>query len=419
MVRGAFGVLVSVVALSAACGSPSVTDVEDGRFMPPTGDTTPSSDPGASPTPQGTPCAVTTKVVIWGLRQWDVLADSFEGTGAACTEYYISLPPVACDPVAGKICPRGPLAPEEIRAHGSNFHAMAEFHWGSWSKWVAATGRTWEDAGKEFRKKMVDANYDIAAGDTWALNELPSTVRSGEGPARVNSMNAVRGLHSGPAGALPSLGTVFTTGMGQQTVNFSVYKANLKGWLTDASYWQTMNGRVRFWAQETYTDPQYVCVPGSTVGLRSKRTNEFTQHLARLAAAAPSAGAEARDFFDDTYVPLMNASWQQEGTGLGTTTIPAAEMADFVALQVYAGRAWSNTHVVPDRRVGFAWAPAAGVTAPELVPIAQRMATSVRDAYVPGNGAVDACNPAGTLSGCQCEVAGAKFSSAWETFATY
>lgn len=416
MGRGSFAVLVSVIGFSGACGSPFVSDLDDDGFDP-VEETTPAPQPGA-PGPQATPCAATTKVVIWGLRQWDSLADAFADSGSTCTEYYISIPPVICE--NGKLCPRGPLAPAEIRARGPNFHAMAEFHWASWARWVTDNNRTWEDAGREFRKRMTDANYDVAAGDTWSLNELPSTVRSGVGPARANSMGAVRGLHAGPSGALPSLGAVFTVGMGHGTVNVSTYKPNVKEWLNDSAYWEVMDGRVRFWAQETYTDPQKVCVGGSTVGQRSKRTNEFTQHVARLAFAAPAGSAAARAFFDDTYVPLMNASWQQDaGSGLGTTTISSTQMANFVALQVYAGRAWSNTHAVPDRRVGFAWAPAAGVTATDLAPIATRMATSIRDGYAPGSTAVDACNPAGTLSGCRCTVAGASFSTTWEAFASY
>ena len=46
-----------------------------------------------------------------------------------------------------KVCPRGPLAPQRIRALGRNFHALAEFHWGSWRKWLLLhPGKTWRDA---------------------------------------------------------------------------------------------------------------------------------------------------------------------------------------------------------------------------------------------------------------------------------
>ncbi len=404
--------VLAALCLAAACSGPSVSDLGGSEEAVEASEAVLLDSTGA-------PCAARTQVVIWGLRQWQTLAESFAAAPGECTEYFISIPPVACEGDL-KICPRGPDAPQKIRDLGPQFHAMSEFHWTSWRKWVEANGKTWEQAGREFRKRMKAANYDVAKGDTWSLNELPSTVRTGVGSARTNAKLAVRGLHAGPSGAIPARGAVFVIGMGQQTVNLSVYKPQVKAWLKDDSFWNAMNGRVRFFAQEAYSEPKKVCVAGSTVAARSSHTNDFVEHLARLAAAGGPSTAKARSFFDKAYVPLMNASWgQRDGSGYGGTEIPADEMAKLVAVQTYAVRAWSASHAYPDRRVGFAWAPAAGVTAADLEPIADRMAWSIRDAYAPGGRAIDACNPAGTYSGCQCTVKGATFNEAWKTFGSF
>ncbi len=373
---------------------------------------------GATPEPLPAECAGReVEVVVWGLRQWQVLAEELDAHPNPCADYYISIPPVVCDGL--KTCPRGPLAPEGIRALGPRFHAMAEFHWGSWRQWVEAVpGRTWTDAGKEFRRRMDESGYDVAAGDTWALNEFPSTVVSGEGPARANARIAVRALNLGAAGDLPTKGAIFNFGMGQRTTNFSVYEPRLKSFLKDRAFWEAMNANVRFWGHEVYTEPEKVCVAGSTVASRSRRVNEFVQHPARAAVAGPDAANAAQTYFGRAYTPLMNASWQQPlASGLGDTQIPLLQMQRFVSVQVYASRAWAGTHSYPDGRIGFAWAPPAGLSGEEVRPVATRLAMAIRDAYaLEGGGAAKACSPTGSLTGCQCSVSGAAFNPGWNRF---
>ena len=65
---------------------------------------------------------------------------------------------------------------------------------------------------------MAEAGFDIAAGDTWAVNEFPSTVRSGAGDARANARELVRGLYEGD-GTRTARGVVFIVGLGQPTTN--------------------------------------------------------------------------------------------------------------------------------------------------------------------------------------------------------
>ena len=79
---------------------------------------------------------------------------------------------------------------------------------------------------------MAQADFDVAAGDTWAVNEFPSSVRTGVGSARANARELVRGLYDGD-GARPARGVVFVVGVGQPTTSVAVYQTNLQNWLAD------------------------------------------------------------------------------------------------------------------------------------------------------------------------------------------
>ncbi len=74
-----------------------------------------------------------------------------------CAEYYVSVPPL----VADKTQFRRDQA-SRIRALGPNFHAMAEIHFTTWSRWVACTGSSWYAAGVTARERMAEAGYDVA-----------------------------------------------------------------------------------------------------------------------------------------------------------------------------------------------------------------------------------------------------------------
>ena len=45
----------------------------------------------------------------------------------------------------------------------------------------AQNNSTWFDAGVEARQRMAAAGFDVSKGDTWAVNEFPSSVRVGHG----------------------------------------------------------------------------------------------------------------------------------------------------------------------------------------------------------------------------------------------
>ncbi len=350
--------------------------------------------------------------MIYNQSAWNLLADALAADASPCANYYLSLPAVG-DP---KTDPRGGGEAARMRGRGPRFHALAEFHWTSWH---GVTGMTWYQRGVEFRRRMADAGYDLAAGDTWAINELPSSVRS-DPTVRAQVRNLVRGLYDGPAGSAHTRGVVFTIGMGQETTYLTTYKTNLRNWLSDDAFWSDMNAYARFWAQEVYADPSFVCTPGTTTGDRSQHINAFVEHVARMAAAGPAASATAQSYMNRSYTPLMNAVWRSAASGYGDTMIPLAQMQHHVSGQVYAARAWSNTHLYPDGRLGFAWARTTGTLDADLSILAARLASAIHYAYDTGGGsAAAACSPTGALTWCQCNVSGARFNEGWETLATW
>lgn len=360
-------------------------------------------------------CLRPNEVVIWGLRHLHELVDAIEAHASPCTTFFVSLPPVH-DAAGNKTMPRGGAILAELqalRAAGVRVRVMAEFHWTSWRAWTMATGRTWYAAGREFRRRMDAAGYDAAAGDTWAVDEFPSSVRGGILGARAHARSAVRGMYDG--GQVRRRGAVFITGVGVNMENFAEYRPALEDWVCDRPFWDDMDSYVRFFAQEVYADPHRVCVGSATVATRSRHVNDFAMHLARVAGEGPACAATARSYFNHAYTPLLSAAWQQR-VGYGDTRITSRNMRRFVRLQTYAMRAWSATHQVPDGRIGFAWASSSEADPLAVDTLADALMSSIQGAYGPGGRAARACSPTGSYSGCDCEVSGAFFNDAWSRF---
>ena len=293
--------------------------------------------------------------------------------------------------------------------------AMAEFHWTSWSGWVQANGRSWYDAGVEFRRRMDEAGYDPTAGDTWVVDEFPSAVRSNIDGGRGKAMAAVRGLYEG---ATPNMrGAVLVVGMSIQMTYFTEYKSALEDWLCDAPFWVAMDKHVRFFAQEAYASPTRVCVAGKTVDERNTALDAYLEHLARMAGAGPTCAATARSYLGRSYLPLQSAAWQN--SLYGDMRISEDEMQRFLRLGVASQRAWAADHSVPDGRLGFAWAPPTGQDPAALRRIADALAGAIARAYAPGGRMVDACSSSGSFAGCDCEIAGATLNPAWQSFPSW
>src|SRR5262245_34219593 len=148
------------------------------------------------------------RAVFYSATDYLRLATKLAAHASPCAEYYISVPPL----VADKTKPR-PGAADKIRALGPNFHALAEFHFATWTNWVASTGSSWFVAGTTARERMAAAGYDFSKGDSWELNEVSSAVRTNTGQARANLSDLLRGLYEGD-GTRPTRGAVLITGIG-------------------------------------------------------------------------------------------------------------------------------------------------------------------------------------------------------------
>ncbi|HEU5061022.1 MAG TPA: hypothetical protein VFU21_31040 [Kofleriaceae bacterium] len=359
-------------------------------------------------------CTRPSEVVIWGTRNFHEILGAIEANRSPCSTFWVALPPVT-DSSGRKTMPRqGDVLDRihDLQDRGVKIRAMAEFHWTSWAGWVQATGRSWYDAGVEFRRRMDEAGYDATAGDTWVVDELPSTVRSNTDGGRGKAMAAVRGLYEG---ATPNIrGAVLVVGMSIQMTYFPEYRQVLENWLCDAPFWVAMDKHVRFFAQETYASPSRVCVAGKTVAERNEHLNAYLQHLARMAAAGPQCAATARSYFDRSHVPLQTAAWQH--SLYGDLRIPEDQMSRFLRLSVSSQKAWAADHTSPDGRLGFAWAPQTGQDPAALRRIADALAGAIARAYAPDGGIVSACSSSGSYFGCDCELSGASLNPAWLSF---
>jgi hypothetical protein len=359
----------------------------------------------AQPPARAEACAPT-RAIFYAATDWLRLATRLAANPSPCAEYFVSVPPLVSD----KSQPRGDEA-WRIRALGPSFHALAEINVTGWRSWVEATGGTWYEAGVEARRRMADAGYDVSAGDTWALNELFAAVRQNIGPGRANMRDFLDGLYDGD-GILPTArGVVWVVGIGQGTADLSVYQSRLQAWYEDAPFWTAMSRDVSDWQQEVYGDVRRYAVPGAPREARRDALNEYLQHPATLAAAAPPGIGAAKPFMAAAYGPLANAAWQFE-SGFGYTNVPVDLMQDFVSAQVYAARSAGNA------RFGFSWQPnnLNGIPSAEFTAQTNAILTRLAAAIADSSASPEAA--CGT-DWCNRELLGATFTTAWQTFATW
>ena len=346
------------------------------------------------------------------------LATKLAASASPCAQYYVSIPPL----VADKTQPR-PNQAWRVRALGANFHAMAEIHFATWTQWVQTTGSSWYTAGTTARTRMAAAGYDVAAGDTWVVNEATSAVRRGTGNARTNLREFLRGLYQGD-GTQPTKGAVFVIGVGQRTSDVSLYQNTLQSWLGDSAFWTEVGTYVSDWSQEVYGDVRNWAVPGAPREERREYLNDYLQHKLVLANVGPETIATARSYLQTAFSPLANAAWEREA-GYGWTMVPADQMAGYVSAQVDALRYFSATTGQPQDHWGFAWAPAnaSGMSAADFAAqtgrILDRLGAAVHDsdeAPDPEDPGGAACGPAGQNIWCVGDLQGATLNSAWKSF---
>ena len=357
------------------------------------------------------------RAVFYAASDWLRLATKLAANASPCAEYYISIPPLAADKTAFRTNQAW-----QIRALGPSFHALAEIHTGGWRSWVSANNSTWYQAGVEARRRMAAAGFDVTLGDSWIVNEFPSTAISGLGPARANMRELVHGLHEGDGGPATK-GGVFDIGVGQGTLDLSTYKGQLEGWLQDGPFWDDMSRYVSDWSQELYGDPRNYDVAGATLATRRDYLTDYLRHQV-VHVRLGNAATAARAFLESADSPLANAAWQWD-YGFGWTMVSADQMKRYVSAQVYALRHFSAEDGEPDDHWGFAWAPhngtnmSAGDFAAQTGEILDRLAASIHDSGQPVDAAdpgIGACGPPGQDLWCEDELPGAWFNDAWKTF---
>jgi hypothetical protein len=355
-------------------------------------------------------CPYQGQVFVYGQNGWETLTNALAANQTPCVQYYIVL-----TAIGDKTRPRGRRAVDFVHAKGSNFHVLAEFNWGRWAKVAPAS---WYSKGVTFRRRMAAAGYNPALGDSWAINELSSAVRS-KPAARVKVREAMRGLFTGPRGSPPLMGAAFTINMAHRLRNFAPYKGQIESWLADAGFWTAVTPYVAWWGEEAYTSCSLVCVAGAKVAVRSSHVNDFVQHPPRLAYAGPPATIAARSLFDRSYFPLMTAYWNDK-KGYGNNRISRDAMQKLVSLEVYAARSWAGRYPYPDGRLGFAWNEhPAGASPADVQALATRLARAIQAAYGDGGTAGKACSPTGAYTLCKPAVRGAAFNEGWKTFESW
>jgi hypothetical protein len=355
------------------------------------------------------------RAIFYAATDWLRLATNLEQNASPCAQYYVTVPPLSGD----KSQPR-PGQAAQIRALGANMHALAEISFTGWSNWVSANGSDWFTAGVTARQRMATAGYDVAAGDTWAMNEVSTAVRRNTGSARSNLSEFLRGLADG--GGNPAKGVVFIVGQNQGG-DQSLYKANLQAWLQDSTFWNTVGQYVSDWLQETYGDMRAYAVSGAPPQQRRDSLVQFLGHPLALSNAGGDLTPSARAFMVANYGPLANAAWAWS-SAYGWTAVPFDQMQDYVSAQAYAMRALDAQSGFTSDRLGFAWAPnnttglSGGDFTRQTAAILQRLAQAVRDSgetVDPNDPGIGACQP----SWCQTVIPGAAFTDQWSQFSTW
>jgi hypothetical protein len=358
------------------------------------------------------------RAVFYAASDWLRLATKLAATQSPCAEYYVSVPPL----VADKTQFRRDQA-WRIRALGPSFHALAEIHFATWSRWVSSTGNSWYAAGVTARERMAGAGYDVAQGDSWMLNELTAAAGRGDGNARTNVRELLRGLYEGD-GTRPTRGAVLVIGFGQRTGDLSAYQNTIQNWLADTVFWTDVARYVSDWSQEVYGDIRAYAVPGQPTSVRREYLNDYLQHKLVLVDAGPSVVEAARTYLREAYSPLANAAWPRE-TAWGWTMVPFEQMGAYISAQVDAMRWFSASTGQPRDHWGFAWAPrnTTGLSTADFASqtgqLLDRLASAIRDSengVDPDTSGTGACGPPGQDALCAIDLAEARYNEAWRSF---
>jgi len=383
-------------------------------------------------------CRVHAKAVFWTASDWALLGQELAAQLSPCADYYISIAPLAADKTRLRVA-----QDDVIRGLGPQFHPVAEVVLGGptgWATWVdGSAGRTWFDAGVEFRRRMAEAGYRFDLGETWLLNEFDKSTRRDEPPyTRAAMTDLLRGLHHGD-GSGPTVPGIVEIGIAythQNIPDIVGYKAEMKAWLRDSGFWRSIAPSISVLTKEVYPDARFWGVAGTSRSNRRRHLTQYMEHVMNLINAGPTAIGPARSLFRRTYMPLGNATWPARGPdpytppfccGHGWTMMPLEGMLSFVSEQVYSVRVYAAGHPkgAPKGRLGFSWQPTNNFDLPAdewdaaKRAIASRIGAAIRYAYRPGRASPKgACSPPGSRKDwCRgANIPGAAFTDVWATF---
>ena len=183
---------------------------------------------------------------------------------------------------------------------------------------------------------MAAAGYDVAAGDTWALNELSSAVRQGTGNARANMRAFLNGLYDGD-GALPTpVERSSSPGSDKERpISRSTRRGCRTGTRTRPS--GATCADADDWSQEVYGDVRHYAVAGARPGDTARPAERVPPAPDGPRWRRAAAAAAARSFLAASSSPLANAAWRYD-TAFGWTNVPVELMEDYVSAQTYAMR---------------------------------------------------------------------------------
>ena len=349
------------------------------------------------------------EAVFYESSDWARLATGLAADPSDCASYYVTIPALAADKTQMR-----PGAAAQIHALGPRFHALAEVQYTAWQNWVSSTGNSWYDAGVAARQRMTATGFDIAAGDTWVVNEFSSSVVAGTSTTRQNVRDLVRGLYYGDGSQPTAKGMVFVLGPAQGDVGLAQDKANLESWFQDQNFWDDMTSYVSDFFQEGYGDVRNYAAAGVDPLTRADSLNAYLEHPLMLAEAsgAPPTELGARNYLSTAYGALANASWGWSAS-YGWTKVSPDLMADFISAQTYAMRLTGSV------RIGFAWNPlnSTGLSSSDytaqVAGVLARLAGSIHE--TDGGNPAQACE----ATGCTGVLDGATSANGWNSFASW
>lgn len=381
-------------------------------------------------------CRDEVDAVFWAGGDWIRLADALRDAPLPCGSYGVSIPALAANKRGLRV-----LQDDEVRRRG--VEPLAEVNLGepnSWATWVRVNGKSWYDAGVEFRRIMQAAGYP--PGERWIVNELDYATIV-DRARREQMRQLLAGLHDGAPGMEPLRGiALLGIPFRQQNIpDVDGYRAELQGFLADAAFWETVDRTTDWFAVEGYADTRQWAVDGSSRNERRRHLQDYLFHVLELAQSGPGEAAVARDVLERRFMAFGNAIWRARGgekfdflAGAGNTIVDDVVMRRFVSEQVHAVRHYQSSHPQETAAgaIGFAWQPCNRLSADEagcraqdaafiagLDAIATRAATAIGDGYRRGGASsVGACHaPGAALDWCEgAVVPGAAFTDAWSDF---